>query len=148
MLAIGLFITLIQTIRIFTISKLASYTNSYSIVVWSIVEINLGVWNYRYCISSLLTTQVVVCSIPSYAPLFRFARDKMFSSKKASSGNKSSDTKLNTWRKSVLGKSQSGNGPSDTESVQKGAIKATTVWSIEAERASLYNDDKPAKESV
>jgi hypothetical protein len=43
MLALGLFVTLIQIIRIFTISKLVSYTNSYSIVVWSIVEINLGV---------------------------------------------------------------------------------------------------------
>jgi hypothetical protein len=43
MLALGLFVTIAQVIRIFTISKLVSYTNSYSIIIWSIVEINLGV---------------------------------------------------------------------------------------------------------
>ena len=32
-----------QVIRIFTISRLKSYTDSEPIVVWSMVEINLGV---------------------------------------------------------------------------------------------------------
>jgi hypothetical protein len=72
----------------------------------------------------------------------------MFSSKKATSGHQSSDTKMNTWRKSVMGKQESGNGPSETDSVEKGTIKATTVWSIEAERASLYKDDKATKDIV
>ncbi len=47
-----------------------------------------------------------------------------------------------------MGKQESGNAPSETDSVQKGAIKATTVWSIEAERASLHKDDTATKDIV
>jgi len=72
----------------------------------------------------------------------------MFSSKRATSGVQSSDTKMNTWRKSVMGKQESGNGPSETDSIEKGAIKATTVWSVEAEQASLHKDGGPTKDVV
>jgi hypothetical protein len=47
-----------------------------------------------------------------------------------------------------MGKQGSGNGPSETDSIEKGAIKATTVWSVEAERASLHKDDGPTKDVV
>lgn len=43
MLALGLFVTLTQAFRIFTIANLKSYTDSFAIVVWSIIEINVGV---------------------------------------------------------------------------------------------------------
>lgn len=41
--ALGFFITVIQIIRIFTIKALKTYTDSEPIVVWSSVEISLGV---------------------------------------------------------------------------------------------------------
>lgn len=41
--ALGFFITIIQIIRIFTIKNLKTYTDSQPIVIWSDVEISLGV---------------------------------------------------------------------------------------------------------
>jgi hypothetical protein len=70
----------------------------------------------------------------------------MFSSKRATSGAQSSDAKANTWRKSVFGKPES--APNEIDSIEKGAIKATTVFSVEAERASLYKGDKSNIELV
>lgn len=43
MFATGFFVTVIQIIRIFTIKNLQSYTDSAAIVVWSAIEISLGV---------------------------------------------------------------------------------------------------------
>jgi hypothetical protein len=43
--ALGFFITIIQIIRIFTIKHLKTYTDSQPIVLWSQVEISLGVSN-------------------------------------------------------------------------------------------------------
>lgn len=41
--ALGFFVTVIQVIRIFTISRLRNYADSQPIVIWSIVEISLAV---------------------------------------------------------------------------------------------------------
>lgn len=41
--ALGFFITIIQVFRIFTIARLKHYTDSEPIVIWSCVEISLGV---------------------------------------------------------------------------------------------------------
>ncbi|KAL2003384.1 hypothetical protein VTN02DRAFT_4120 [Thermoascus thermophilus] len=53
---LGFFVTVIQIIRIFTIKNLKSYTNSEPIVIWSIVEISLG---------------VIITCVPTYGTLFR-----------------------------------------------------------------------------
>ncbi|PWY94516.1 integral membrane protein [Aspergillus sclerotioniger CBS 115572] len=53
--ALGFFITIIQIIRIFTIKNLKTYTDSQPIVLWSSVEIGLG---------------VIIACIPTYGPYF------------------------------------------------------------------------------
>lgn len=40
---LGFFVTVIQIIRIFTVKDLKTYTDSKNIVIWSCVEISLGV---------------------------------------------------------------------------------------------------------
>ncbi|KAI9713050.1 MAG: hypothetical protein M1820_001035 [Bogoriella megaspora] len=73
-LALGLFITIIQIIRIFRIADLKSYTNSAAIIEWSIVEVNLG---------------VVVACIPTYGPIFKNLFHRINSSINNLSGHKS-----------------------------------------------------------
>ena len=41
--ALGFFVTIIQIIRIFTVKNLKTYTDSRPIVIWSVIEISLGV---------------------------------------------------------------------------------------------------------
>ncbi|EHA21360.1 hypothetical protein ASPNIDRAFT_124352, partial [Aspergillus niger ATCC 1015] len=53
--ALGFFITIIQIIRIFTIKHLKTYTDSQPIVLWSQVEISLG---------------VIIACVPTYGPYF------------------------------------------------------------------------------
>ncbi|PWY69407.1 integral membrane protein [Aspergillus eucalypticola CBS 122712] len=53
--ALGFFITIIQVIRIFTIKHLKTYTDSEPIVLWSQVEISLG---------------VIIACVPTYGPYF------------------------------------------------------------------------------
>ncbi|OJJ65771.1 hypothetical protein ASPBRDRAFT_201552 [Aspergillus brasiliensis CBS 101740] len=53
--ALGFFITIIQIIRIFTIKHLKTYTDSEAIVLWSQVEISLG---------------VIIACVPTYGPYF------------------------------------------------------------------------------
>ncbi|KAL3481552.1 hypothetical protein BJX99DRAFT_253476 [Aspergillus californicus] len=53
---LGFFVTIIQIIRIFTISNLATYTDSEPIIIWSTVETSLG---------------VMISCVPTYGPYFR-----------------------------------------------------------------------------
>ncbi|KAF7113927.1 hypothetical protein CNMCM5793_006110 [Aspergillus hiratsukae] len=53
--ALGFFVTIIQVIRVFTIRNLKTYTDSQPIILWSTVEICLG---------------VLISCIPTYGPLF------------------------------------------------------------------------------
>ena len=41
--ALGFFVTIIQIIRIFTVKNLKTYTDSQPIVLWSTIEVSLGV---------------------------------------------------------------------------------------------------------
>ncbi|KAJ5355019.1 uncharacterized protein N7496_012231 [Penicillium cataractarum] len=54
--ALGFFVTVIQIIRIFTVKDLKTYTDSKNIVIWSCIEVSLG---------------VIVSCIPTYGPLFK-----------------------------------------------------------------------------
>jgi hypothetical protein len=69
LLALGTFITIIQVIRIRTVRNLANYLDSSSLIMWSAVENNMG---------------IIVASIPTLAPLFKYFADK---TRKSSSGN-------------------------------------------------------------
>lgn len=55
--ALGLFITIIQIIRIQTVQRLANYTDSAPLILWSTVENNLG---------------IIVACIPTLAPLVKY----------------------------------------------------------------------------
>ncbi|KGO68870.1 hypothetical protein PITC_078110 [Penicillium italicum] len=54
--AFGFFVTVIQTIRIHTVWDLKTYTDSKKIVIWSCVEISLG---------------VIIACLPTYGPLLK-----------------------------------------------------------------------------
>ncbi|KAH7021449.1 uncharacterized protein B0I36DRAFT_377295 [Microdochium trichocladiopsis] len=59
--ALGVFITIIQIIRIQTIRNLANYLDSSGLIMWSTVENNLG---------------IMVASVPTLAPLFKSFAEK------------------------------------------------------------------------
>jgi hypothetical protein len=61
LLALGTFITVIQVLRIRTVRNLANYLDSSSLIMWSTVENNLG---------------IIVASIPTLAPLFKYFVEK------------------------------------------------------------------------
>ena len=73
--SLGGFITVIQLIRIFTIKNLASFLGSWPIILWSMVESNLG---------------IIVCCIPPLAPLFKtFSTSLSKTSSKATGASRS-----------------------------------------------------------
>jgi hypothetical protein len=53
---LGLFITIIQIIRIQTVKQLANYVDSAPLILWSAVENNLG---------------IIVANVPTLAPLVK-----------------------------------------------------------------------------
>jgi hypothetical protein len=77
LLALGIFITIIQVIRIRTVKNLANYLDSASLIMWSAVENNLGIIGtvhfiskaHRSCNTDLI---LLVASIPTLAPLFKY----------------------------------------------------------------------------
>jgi len=58
---LGLFITIIQIIRIQTVKKLANYLDSAPLILWSEVENNLG---------------IIVANIPTLAPLVKYFNER------------------------------------------------------------------------
>ena len=74
LLALGTFITIIQIFRIQTVSNLSNYLDSSSLIMWSTIENNLG---------------IVVASIPTLAPLFKYFMEKTQKSSLGNSGNRS-----------------------------------------------------------
>jgi hypothetical protein len=69
LLCLGTFITVIQVIRIQTVKSLANY-----LIMWSVVENNLG---------------IIVASIPTLAPLFKYYAEKSQKSSAAKSASQS-----------------------------------------------------------
>jgi hypothetical protein len=79
LLALGVFITIIQVIRIQTVKSLSNYLDSASLIMWSTVENNLG---------------IIVASIPTLAPLFKYYAEKSQKSSAAKSTNQSRSRSL------------------------------------------------------
>ncbi|KAI0570175.1 integral membrane protein [Pyrenophora tritici-repentis] len=74
LLALGIFITVIQILRIQTVRNLSNYLDSSSLIMWSTIENNLG---------------IIVASIPTLAPLFKYFVEKTQKSSSGNSGNRS-----------------------------------------------------------
>jgi hypothetical protein len=74
LLALGTFITIIQVIRIQTVKSRSNYLDSARLIMWSTVENNLG---------------IIVASIPTLAPLFKYYAEKSQKSSSANSANQS-----------------------------------------------------------
>ncbi|KAK5662939.1 hypothetical protein OQA88_6351 [Cercophora sp. LCS_1] len=71
--ALGMFITIIQIVRIQTISRLVNYTDSAPLILWSVIENNLG---------------IIVTCVPTLSPLFKYFSDRSGESR---SGNSKRD---------------------------------------------------------
>ncbi|KAG8165803.1 hypothetical protein KVR01_004355 [Diaporthe batatas] len=84
---LGIFITIIQIIRIQTVKRLAVYTDSAPLIMWSAVEANLG---------------VIVASIPCLSPLIKYFRERSTVGSKGKSGGAGyqigSQYALRTWK--------------------------------------------------
>ncbi|KAK4159145.1 hypothetical protein QBC43DRAFT_362260 [Cladorrhinum sp. PSN259] len=84
---LGLFITVIQIIRIQTVKKLANYLDSAPLILWSAVENNLG---------------IIVANIPTLAPLVKYYNEKSQASNNKSGypsgGGVGSRYAHNTWK--------------------------------------------------
>lgn len=81
---LGIFITVIQIIRIMTVKRLAVHTDSAPLIMWSTVETNLG---------------ILVSCIPCLSPLFKYFKDRTLSSRKSrKTYDIGSQYGLRTWK--------------------------------------------------
>jgi hypothetical protein len=146
LLALGTFITVIQVIRIQTVKSLANYLDSASLIMWSTVENNLG---------------IIVASIPTLAPLFKYYAEK---SQKSSTGRSASGSRSLYALKSLRSARQSSmplgsgvehkthiNGPSEGESAEfilgdAGVITKRTEVTVSSHtrKGSEASEDCPA----
>jgi hypothetical protein len=148
--ALGFFVTIIQIIRIFTIKDLKTYTDSQPIVLWSVIEISLGVGlpipylNFTallhplHCLHSpasrslrsLIDDQVIISCIPSYGPLFHSLSLLSSTRRRHPDGYRSESYRLTSPSKRPTGYIHgSGSRPFDS------SIPATTtIMSTAAER--------------
>ncbi|KAL2008122.1 hypothetical protein VTN00DRAFT_8104 [Thermoascus crustaceus] len=123
---LGFFVTVIQIIRIFTIKNLKSYTNSEAIVIWSIVEISLG---------------VIIPCIPTYGPLFRSFSQAYSSYRYGRSREESKNTNTGFSRTSMANKIRHSrrftNGTSSAATKSKSSQhnrSLTESWTYDLER--------------
>ncbi|KAH8654953.1 hypothetical protein BGZ60DRAFT_568081 [Tricladium varicosporioides] len=111
--SLGTFITAIQLIRILTIKSLANYIDSSALIMWSMVENNLG---------------IIVASTPTLTPLIRIAREKRSSSgsrgKKDGTGNTYPLQSMKVSRKGLM---VLGRGTDNRQGSDDGEFKNTTA---------------------
>lgn len=101
--SLGFFVTIVQAIRLTSIARLATYTDSKGSIQWSAVEINLG---------------VVVACVPTFGPLIKRFGQKVSrgSRSKVSKLANSSRRKTNETRSRVLAEgTRSWKGPTVAE---------------------------------
>lgn len=101
--ALGIFVTIIQIIRIQTISSLANYLDSARAIQWSIVEANIG---------------ITITCIPPLAPLVKYFSEKTRTGTGSGSKEPESRYALRTWRLRALG--SRGNHDIDITGVSQG----------------------------
>ncbi|KAL7619938.1 hypothetical protein AAE478_010485 [Parahypoxylon ruwenzoriense] len=105
--ALGIFVTVIQIIRIQTITKLANYLDSAHSITWSIVESNIG---------------IVITCIPTLAPLVKYFSEKTRSGTGSSSKQPSSRYAyaLRTWGSGTRALGSNRNHDTDISGVRRG----------------------------
>jgi hypothetical protein len=86
--ALGVFITIIQIVRIQTVNRLVNYTDSAPLIMWSAVESNLG---------------AIVACVPTLAPLVKYFNERSKGPYSSESGNKLSKDAgsrhvMQTWK--------------------------------------------------
>ncbi len=122
--ALGVFITVIQIIRIQTVNRLVNHTDSAPLILWSTVENNIG---------------IIVACVPTLAPLVKYFRERSHGerSKTASYANKTSRDigshyAMATWKGGIKGGHQpleSNNDDKDNSSFE-GHIKGGSTEMI------------------
>lgn len=123
--ALGIFVTIVQIIRIQTITSLANYLDSAEAIKWSIVETNVGIF---------------IACVPTLAPLVRYFSEKTRSG--GSSGNTPArpggDTgfALQSWRVTKNGMRPLGSGvdredggEKSTENILQGPVASVSETS-------------------
>lgn len=132
----GIFITIIQVIRIQKVAALANYLDSAGLILWSVIEMNLG---------------IIVACIPTLSPLFRYFRDKSYRSRSNGEGN-TSDKHTSAGARYALSAFRKGTHPtatgmhslhSDGESQEEFGHKAGAkayVYSPHSDKSQLSPD--------
>ncbi|KAL6898910.1 hypothetical protein GGI43DRAFT_72471 [Trichoderma evansii] len=132
--ALGIFVTIVQIIRIQTIASLVNYLDSAEAIKWSIVETNVG---------------IIIACVPTLAPLVTY-----FSEKTRSGGNSSNtparpgvDTgfALQSWRVTKNGMRPLGSGvdrenegEKSTENILQGPIASVSEASEASDGAGSH----------
>ena len=93
--ALGLFVTIIQAIRIQTIKNLVNYLDSAKSIIWSIVENDIG---------------IIIANIPPLAPLVKYYAEKTRSGTASNSHKPDSRYALRTWGSGKGGMKPLGSG--------------------------------------
>ncbi|GIJ90036.1 hypothetical protein Asppvi_008985 [Aspergillus pseudoviridinutans] len=120
--ALGFFVTIIQIIRIFTIKNLKTYTDSQPIVLWSVIEISLG---------------VIISCIPTYGPLFHSL--KLTSTRRRHPGGSQSYRLTSSSKRPTGYIHGSGSRPFDN-SIPGTTIITSTAVERERERVKVSSD--------
>ncbi|KAI8280348.1 Satratoxin biosynthesis SC1 cluster protein 4 [Colletotrichum sp. SAR 10_98] len=80
---LGVFVTIIQAIRVQTIKNLVNYLDSAKSIEWSVIENDIG---------------IIIACVPTLAPLVKYFAEKSRSSTAGASRTKNSKYALQTWR--------------------------------------------------
>ncbi|KAL6353895.1 hypothetical protein LRP88_12890 [Fusarium phalaenopsidis] len=92
---LGIFVTIVQVIRIQTIQNLKNYLDSSKAILWSIIETNTG---------------IIIASIPTLAPLVKYFAEKSKAATSSASYNLNSQYALQSWKSKKSGMRPLGSG--------------------------------------
>lgn len=132
--ALGIFVTIVQIIRIQTITSLSNYLDSAEAIKWSIVETNVGIF---------------IACVPTLAPLVRYFSEKTRSG--GSSGNTPARPggdggfALQSWRVTKNGMRPLGSGidredegEKSTENILQGPVASVSEASEASDGAGSH----------
>ncbi|KAJ4315869.1 hypothetical protein N0V84_008138 [Fusarium piperis] len=92
---LGIFVTIVQVIRIQTIQNLKNYLDSSKAILWSIIETNTG---------------IIIASIPTLSPLVKYFAEKSRAASSSASYNLNSQYALQSWKSKKSGMRPLGSG--------------------------------------
>lgn len=155
--ALGFFVTVIQIARIFRVKNLKTVTDSEMLILWSIIEVSLGVRtfynsSYDQMLTKCTCLQAIITCIPTFGPLFKSFATTVSSYRHNSSGRsyplnsipkgatKSKDSNNNA---SAIFGSHTDNTGTTVQSGQRGGLTSHESGSQErilgaGDRAGIY----------